>query len=257
MVSGMLALLVATSAIVGPGDGPDKSPQRYRLDFKLSQTVDLTSAGMGQMASDVSSTSWVTLTVSDTTGGSLAHVVVDSITVTANGQLGNFFTQAMADSLSGEFIHAFIVDGKPEGAPKPSVEDNPVMQMVVPVVTALYPGVGDRASGVESWSDTTRHDVANENGTQNTSQIVDWVVDSRDGTTVSVTGTGNGTLNSDMGGQQTSGIITSTVKVTSPIGGPASSAELSSVQSLTLLNPAIPEPVPLKIETTATMVAVP
>ncbi len=257
MVSGMLALLVATSGIVGPGDGPDNSPQRYRLDVKLNQTVDLTAAGMGEMISEVTSTAWVTLTVSDTTGGSLAHVVIDSMNVAATGQLAAAFTQDLADSLRGEWIHVYIVDGRPEGAPKPSVEGNTVLQMVIPSISALYPGIGEKAAGIDKWADTTNNDVVNENGSQNTSQIVDWVIHSRDGGNLTVTATGNGSVNADMGGQQVSGTITSTINATSPIGGPASKSEVSSTQNLTVLNAAMPEPIPLTVVSSATVVQVP
>lgn len=257
MVPGLLALLVATSGIVGPGNGPDKSPQRYRLDVKLDQTIDLTAVGQGEMTAGVVSSAYVTLTVSDTTGGTLAHVVIDSMTITATGQMAGLYNQQLADSLRGEFIHVYIVNGRPEGAPKPSVEGNPVMQMVIPVVSGLYPGVGSKATDLDKWSDTTRNDTVNENGTQNTSQIVDWVVNSRSGAALTVTGTGNGTINADMGGQQVSGTVTSTANVTTPVGGPSSHAVVSSIQSLSLLNPALPEPIPVKVESSATMTQLP
>lgn len=258
MASGLFLTLVASAGVVvGPGTGPDKAPQRYRLDLKIGQAVDLTALGQGPMTAEVNSAAFVTLTTSDTTGGILAHVVIDSVNVTATGQFAAVYQQEMADSLRGQFIHAYIVGGKPEGAPKPSVEGNPMVQVVIPVISALFPGVGDKANSATSWSDTTRNDTVTEQGTQNTSQIIDWVIKNRSGGVIEVTGTGNGTLNAEMGGQQISGTVTSVANVTTVVGGPATASTIVSTQELSVLNPALPEPIPVRVESHATVTALP
>lgn len=256
MVSGMLALLIAANGMVGP-DGPDKSPQRFRVDVKLEQVVDLSSAGMSEMRSTATGTSFVSLTVSDTTGGSVMHLVIDSVKVSAVGQFETAFTQTMADSLQNQFIHAYIVNGRSDGPPKPSVENNPVMALVAPAVSALYPGISDKASNGDKWSDTTRSETSTEQGTQNTTQVVDWVVTARNGDVVTVSGTGNGTLNADMGGQQVSGTVTTSAEVTSVIGGPATASKVTSNQNITVLTAQFPEPIPVMATSEATLTKLP
>lgn len=257
MVSGMLALLVATTGVVGP-DGPDKAPQRYRVDVKIEQVVDLSSAGMSEMRSSATSTSYVTLTVSDTTGGSLMHLVIDSVKVSTVGQQFDMtFNQTMADSLKNQFFHAYIVNGRSDGPAKPSVENNPVISLVAPAVSALYPGIGDKANQGDKWSDTTRSETSTAQGTQNTSQIVDWVVTSRNGDVLTVTGTGNGTVNADMDGQQVSGTIATTAEVTTVVGGPAAASKVVSKQSITVLAPQFPEPIPVNVTSEATLTKLP
>jgi hypothetical protein len=256
MLSGTLALLSLAAGVAGPV-GPDKAAQRYRLDLVLTQAVDLTSAGQGELKSDVTSTAFVTVTMSDTTGGRLAHVVIDSLTVVGNGPLAGQFSQALADALKGESLHGYIVDGKLQGAAKPSVDANPTLNLVMPVMNALFPGVGARAATTQSWSDTTQNNVTNEQGTQNSQSIVAWTVTGREGTVFTLTGAGTGTTSVEGEQQQATGTVTSSITVSTVAGGPAKSTKLTSSQELSVLVPSLPDPIPVKVDTEATLTELP
>lgn len=257
MVSGLLALLSLTANAAGPTHGPDKAAQRYRLDLVVVQEVDATAAGQGIAKSDITSSAFVTVTMSDTTGGKLAHVVIDSVTLTVSGPLAGQYSQAGADALKGQWLHGYIVDGKMQGAAKPSVEDNPVMTLVLPVMNTMFPGVGSRASGSQSWSDTTRSDVVSEAMTQHNQAVVAWTITSREGDLLTLTGAGTGTISMEAPDNQASGAVTTNVTVTTVIGGPAKSSKLTSSQQLSVLVPALPDPIPVKVETDATLTELP
>lgn len=256
MVSGLLALLSLAAAAAGPTGGPDKAAQRYRLDLVVMQEVDATAAGQGIAKSDITSSAFVAVTMSDTAGGRLAHVVIDSVTMTVSGPLAAQYTSELATALKGQSLHAYIVDGKMVGAAKPSVEGNPVMTLVLPVMNAMFPGVGSRASA-ERWSDTTRSDVATEAMTQHNQAVVAWTVTGREGNLLSLTGAGTGTISMENPDNQASGAVTTSVTVTTVIGGPARSTRLTSSQQLSVLVPALSDPIPVKVETDATLTELP
>jgi hypothetical protein len=256
MVSGVLTTIAALASLTGT-TGPDKAAQRYKLDVTINQVIDVTSAGQGVVTSVITGTALLTLSLSDTTGGQLAHLVIDSFTVNATGQAAGNFSQELANALKGQYLHGYIVDGKLSGAAKPSVEGNPTMNLVMPAMNALFPGIGARAANEQNWSDTTRNNTINEGGTQNTESIVQWTVNSREGTTLNLTGEATGTVTMETPEQQVSGTVTSTSTVVSVVGGPSTSATLSSKQALTVLISALPDPLPVNIETQATLTAIP
>jgi hypothetical protein len=256
MVSGLLALLSLTGGVVGP-TGPDKAAQRYRLDLVIVQEVDATAAGQGVAKSDITSSAFVTVTMSDTTGGKLAHVVIDSVNMTVNGPLAQQYTQELAVALRNQFLHGYIVDGKMVGAAKPSVEDNNVMTLVMPVMNTMFPGVGAKSSGVQSWTDTTKSDVTNEQMTQHNQAVIVWTVTGREGELVSLTGAGTGTINIEGEAQQATGTVTTSVTVTTVMGGPAKSSKLVSSQQINVMIPQLPDAIPVKVDTDATLTQIP
>ncbi len=256
MVSGLLALLVATSPVTGPT--PDtKATVRYKVDLTMTQKADLTAAGQGVLEGGITSTVYVTLTTSDTTGGTIAHFVIDSMTVEATGISAGQMSQTFADSLAGETIHAYIVDGKVEGSPELSDPSNPAMNVASQVVGVIYPGVGPKARDTKAYSDTVTSNTVNDQGTRNSQQIVDWTVTGAEGNALMLTGKGAGTVSADMNGQQISGSVATTMDVTSPIGGPASKALATSDQDMMVLVPGMPEPISVKVETRAELTQLP
>jgi hypothetical protein len=257
MVSGVLTTLAALASLTAVA-GPEKAvAQRYKLDVAITQNIDATAAGQGVVTSEITGTALLTLTMSDTAGGQLAHLVIDSFTVSADGQAGAMFSQELANALKGQFIHGYVVDGKLSGTAKPSVEDNQTMNLVMPAMNALFPGIGARASSAETWTDTTRNNTVNEQGTQNSESIVTWTVTGRNGEVLSLTGAAQGTVTIEAAEQQVSGTVTSTSTVTSVVGGPSTSATLESKQVLSVLIAALPDPLPVSVETRATLTQIP
>ena len=166
--------------------------------------------------------------------------------------------QAGADALKGQWLHGYIVDGKMQGAAKPSVEDNPMITLVLPVMNTMFPGVGAKAAGgSQSWTDTTRSDIVSEAMTQHNQAVVAWTITSREGDLLTLTGAGTGTINMEAPDSQASGAVTTNVTVTTVIGGPAKSSKLTSSQQLSVVVTALPDPIPVKVETDATLTELP
>jgi hypothetical protein len=255
MVSALLATLVAATPVAGP-DNPAQAT-RYKLDVTMTQTADLTALGQGEMTGSVNGTVFVTLTMSDTTGGKIAHFVVDSMKITADGMLAGQMGQSFADSLAGETIHAYIKDGRVEGTPELSASGNPAMNVAAQIVGVVFAGVGPKAQGATSYADTVTSNTTNDQGTRNTQQVVEWTVKGNNGGVLTMSGTGNGTLSADMNGQQISGTVKSTIEVTTPIGGPATASTASSQQEMMVLIPGAPEPIPVKVDSKATLTTLP
>ncbi len=257
MVSGLLALL---TVVIGPGSGPERAADRYRLDLNMKQTVDLSSAGMGTQESSLSALIFMNVTMSDTTDGRIAHVVIDSMITSGQGQLAATFPQSLADSTRGTFIHAYIVNGRLKGTPTFSVEGNGALGLATQGLSALFPGVSEKAAGKKAWVDTVNTNTVNNGADMNANQIVNWTVIGQQGDLLTVTGASEGTLTGTQGENaenQITGTVKNTLAAVTRIGGPAQSADLSSVQDITLLTPQLPEPIPIKATSTMKLAPLP
>lgn len=258
MVSGMLALLVATSTAVGPlPQATTPAPMRYRLDVKISQSLDLTAAGQGMQEGEMTGVIFLTLTTTDSAEGLAAHAVIDSMSLAPTGYLAMQMSQEFADSLRGESIHAYIKDGRVEGTPTNSASTNPAMNVAASALNVLFPGIGAKAKGAKSFSDTLQSNVVNEQGTRNTTSTIDWTVTGSEGDVLTLTGKGSGTISADMNGQQINGTSTNSMTVVSSIFGPSRSATLDSDQDMTVLVQGLSDPIPVKVKTHAELTALP
>ncbi len=258
IVSGLLA---ATLVFAGP-TGPDKgttAPQRYKVDITLNQAVDLTPMGQGVMDSEITATVYVALTMSDTTGGKVAHMLVDSMTINATGMAAAGFPAEAADSVRGKYIHAYIVDGKIKGNPVPSVEGNPALGLAASALPALFVGVPAGKKIGDTWSDTTNTTPpADGSPGMSGEAIVEWTVTGMDGAALVLTGSQKGTVSGEpQPGQQVSGTITGTNAVTTVPGGPSTRASVSTEQKLEVLVAAAPDVIRVDVKTTAQVSALP
>jgi hypothetical protein len=238
IVSGLMALALLTG---GP-NGPDKpATMRYKVDVAVKQAVDLTPMGQGVMDSDINAAVWVAVTMSDTAGGQLAHLVIDSMSVEATGMAGAQFPQEAVNAARGVFFHAYIVDGKVKGTPTLSVENNiAVMVLGAPALSALFIGMPEGKKMGDTWTDTTT--TAAEGGTGMSGQsIVEWKVTGMDGEAYVVTGTSTGTVSGEQQGQQISGTVEGTTEATTTPGGPAKSATVKTTQAIEVLVPQAPD----------------
>lgn len=246
-----LATLVAIAA------ASPISAQSYRMDLTMRQELDLTALGAGQQTSDVNTVSFLTLTMRDSTVGQIATFVVDSVQITATGGNAAMFNQTLADSLKGATVTAHIVDGDVEGTPTPSVV-NPVMNMAMSIANTLFAGVPMDAATRGTWSDTTTTNTVTEQGTTNSQQVTEWSMAGQEGEVLTLNASSTGTVNNENPGvQQMSGTITSKLNVVTAPGGPATSAQGETVQDLMLVVPQAPEPIPVKINTTAKVAVIP
>ena len=248
----MLAVLFALAGL-----GPVKpvvpaAPVHYRIDAKSRQDVDLTAFGQPSQTTELTAKIFISLTMMDTTGGKLAHVVLDSMMFDATGQMQMVYNQAAADSAKGASIHAYIVNGKVKDNAQLSVE-TPATSLARQTLSLLFAGTRGGMKAGESWTDTTNASNKAATGTQTTSVVTEWKVTGAEGDAVTVEGSGNGKVSMDGGEQQITGTSTSKSTITSPAGGPSRHATLSAQQALQVTVPGAPEPIPVTATSTLTL----
>ena len=77
---------------------------RYRIDQTLTQEIDATAAGKGKQSISFSTSGFLTLTLTDSVGGKVVKVVVDSM----RGDSTSPVPAAVFDSARGSEYHAFL-----------------------------------------------------------------------------------------------------------------------------------------------------
>ena len=254
MLAGLLVL--ATMAGVSPNVS---APMRFKIDVKTVQEIDLTAMGQGKMPSDVTSSAWITVTMSDTSGGQLAHVVIDSMTLTPTGMAAQQLPPDAAAGAKGAVFHLYIVDGKIKGPMKPSIEGNMAVGMVQQGIALLFPGARAGMKAGDTWTDTTKVDTSTDASTQTGSTVTLWKVVSLDGDAYNLEGALTGTMNAEQGGGQVS--ISSkqagTTTVTTSVKGPASKALVSTRMDATIVAAQVPDPISMVGTTIVSITALP
>jgi hypothetical protein len=226
------------------------------MDVTITNVADLTALGQPPQEGAIKASFWLTMTLSDTTGGKLAHTVIDSVTVEPTGSLAQIYTAEAATAARGSGVHAYIVNGKPHSAPTPT-GPGPFVQLAAQATNLLFPGVRADGKPGATWADTTNTDINNEGGSQSVNNITSWTVAGTEGSALLLTATGAGTMSGEQGGGTFTGTISNTLEVTSPPSGPATKAVAKSEQSINYLISQAPDPIPVKIVNTATLTALP
>jgi hypothetical protein len=123
---------------------------RYRVESKNETTVDLSSLGQPVQQSSFGLVSWIAVTLSDTTGGRIVHVLVDSMKYEGTIPL---LTQLTADSAWGGILHGWVDQG---GRVKDLVAQpqNLLLADVQGVIHGFFPKMKGGAKAGEGWSDT-------------------------------------------------------------------------------------------------------
>ena len=99
------------------------STTRYRVDSKLEQVVDLTSIGQPNQTTLVTQMAVLTVALSDTSGGQLMHVVVD--TIASDSPMGGADLQlargGWVDGTLDAWGHAKVTKASADSRVNPSV----------------------------------------------------------------------------------------------------------------------------------------
>jgi hypothetical protein len=145
-----LALLGAAPASNAP------VTSRFRVDQTLTQEVDATAAGKGKQSVSFSTSSFLTVTLSDTAGGRAVRIVVDSM----RGDSATPIPAAVFDSARGAEFHAFLsAAGKLSDLE--AVNVSPSAARVQGFLTDFFPWVKAGAKTGEQWADTSRRATTN------------------------------------------------------------------------------------------------
>ena len=144
-----LAALGALAFLPAAGGGAPYTA-RYRLDQTLTQEIDASAAGKGKQSISFSTSGFLTVVLTDSTGGKTVKVVVDSM----RGDSSSPVPAAVFDSARGAEYHAFL------SATGKLSELEPVgtmlaAQQVQGFLTDFFPWVKRGIKVGERWADTT------------------------------------------------------------------------------------------------------
>ncbi|HUR93256.1 MAG TPA: hypothetical protein VMY76_01650 [Gemmatimonadales bacterium] len=139
-----VAALVAAPAIMAP------VTVKYRVDQTLTQDIDATAAGKGKQTISFTTSSFVTLTLSDSTGGRSVRIVVDSM----RGDSAAPIPAAVFDSARGAEFHAFLTAGG-KLSELESVNISDAAARVQGFLSDFFPWVKAGVKAGEQWADTS------------------------------------------------------------------------------------------------------
>jgi hypothetical protein len=123
---------------------------RYRIDQSLTQEVDATAAGQGTQTLSFNTSSFVTVTLTDSAGGKAMRVVVDSM----RGDSTSPIPAEVFDSAKGSVYHAFLAkNGRPGRLEATSA--SPAATQVQGLLSDFFPWVRPGLRTGEAWADTS------------------------------------------------------------------------------------------------------
>lgn len=123
---------------------------RYRIDQSLTQEVDATAAGQGTQSLTFSTSSFVTVTLTDSAGGKALRVVVDSM----RGDSAAPIPAEVLDSARGAVFQGFVTrEGRPTRLEAAGA--NPSAAQIQGLVSDFYPWSRAGIKIGDTWSDTS------------------------------------------------------------------------------------------------------
>jgi hypothetical protein len=155
--------LVLATTLTGSGD-PVPAPIQYRIEQQVETLIDLSVFGQGEQTQTQSFTWFTTVSLSDSAGGHLLHVILDSI----QADLGIAqVAPASYDSARGIEFHGFLDDwGRLNSLTAPT-NGGLFSGLFEAQVKSLFPRVKPNAREGESWTDTLMIDTKTPQGTMN------------------------------------------------------------------------------------------
>ncbi len=150
MTPSLRSTVLGALALASPAIAPAQAPTRYRIDQSLTQEVDGTSAGQGKQSIAFKTSSFVTVSLKDSTGGKAMRVVLDSI----KGDSTTPIPPAVLDSVKGSVYTAFISkEGRP-GRLEASGASTTASQ-IQGLLSDFFPWVRAGIRPGQTWADTT------------------------------------------------------------------------------------------------------
>ncbi|HEX3275366.1 MAG TPA: hypothetical protein VHR43_10955 [Gemmatimonadales bacterium] len=149
MAARALACTLLATLLGSPGTQAPRTT-RFRVDQTLSQEIDATGAGKGKQRLSFSTTSWLSVTLTDTAGGRSVRVVVDSM----RGDSTSPIPPTVFDSAKGAEFHAFLAhNGRLSDLE--GVNVSPAAARVQGFLSDFFPWVKAGARTNEQWADTS------------------------------------------------------------------------------------------------------
>jgi hypothetical protein len=123
---------------------------KYRVDQSLTQEVDASAEGQGKQTLRFATSTFVTVTLTDSAGGRTMRVVIDSV----KGDSATPIPAAVLDSARGGEFRAFLTKaGKP--SPLTPTGTSPAAAQVQGLLADFFPWVRAGLKVGDAWADTT------------------------------------------------------------------------------------------------------
>lgn len=141
---------IALTTLLLPTADLAPTTTKYRIDQSLTQEIDATAAGGAKQHISFSTSSFITVVLSDSAGGKAMRVVVDSI----RGDSATPIPAAVLDSARGAEFRGFVEkSGKMSGL-EPASGGTAATQ-VQGLLSDFFPPIKAGLRVGDSWSDTT------------------------------------------------------------------------------------------------------
>ncbi len=144
-------LLWGAISSINPGA---PSPTRYRIDSKIEQIVDLSAMGQGNQTTSFTQLAIISVTLSDTVGGQIMHVVIDSLSSDAPVPSPEILQKAR-----GAWLHG-TVDAWGRGrVTATSADSNEMVSQMKGMMARFFPIIKPGAKEGDAWLDTAKVDT--------------------------------------------------------------------------------------------------
>lgn len=246
----MLILLASLQAFLGTTE-PVRPPMHYKIVTKTTSNIDLSAMGAPSQSISMAVSAWVSVTLSDSAGGKLAHIVIDSSSFDA-GELTAMLPPEATASAQGATFHIFLVNGKPTTPMLPTPASIQAGQLV-PGIELLLAGV--RATrAADTWTDSAKTDTSLAEASAAISRVTTWTAKAGANGTVEVDGKWTGTTSVGGGGpMKMDMLMTGTTHISGVPGGLSVGTSTGSGQAnMNISGNAIPMKVTMDVATSAT-----
>ncbi|HTC22736.1 MAG TPA: hypothetical protein VK688_00150 [Gemmatimonadales bacterium] len=160
----VLTILAVAGAV---GTAPTVK-MRYRVDQTIEQAVDASAIGGGQQQQHFSVSTFLSVTLTDTTGGKVVSAVVDSMRADSAP-----VPKAVLDSARGTPFHG-LLDAAGRVSEVKALRDTPLAPQLTDVITRLYPGLRAGLKVGDGWTDTTQSSSPASGGSMTISRITSY-----------------------------------------------------------------------------------
>lgn len=246
----MSMLLLVLQMLAGPV--PIRAPLRYKIVTRTNTDIDLSAAGQGSQTIALVSTTFVTVNLSDTTGGRIANIIVDSSAFDGGAIAAQLPAEMLADP-KGATFHLFVVNGKSKSSILPTPMSVQAAQ-AAGGIELLLTGLRRLKAG-DTWTDTTTSDTITAGASAKGSRVSTWTARPDHGSALQLDATWTGTTSAGFGQAQMEMKVTGASHVTAVPGELAQKANTTGTGSATMNMAGMS--LPMKVTTDVTTTQIP
>lgn len=150
-----------------PGPAPAPVTTKYRVETRVDQVQDLSAFGQGEQTIIQEQAALIRVTLSDTVGGKVMHVVVDSL-----WSAGPMAPPAAAlQALKGAWIHGYLDAQGRARVVAASNDTSDALSQLRSAMHTFHPRLLGRFSAGDTWADTAVVESRSSSQTSRTSTI--------------------------------------------------------------------------------------